>query len=157
MYSSTIAIRCNRCGRGGDSKCSWGRYHLPLFTKGLLLTLISIGHVFVDVHECSLVSIWIQCRLWWTSDEKHYYEWLYIMSHLCATCNAHCVFGYFWFWHELNNSQRQISCHLQYYRCHCQAIVLASIAIVTFSLGMIPFKLVAKLKDNRDHQSQARF
>ena len=37
-----------------------------------------------------------------------------------------------------------------------QAIVLASIAVVTFTLGMIPFKFIAKLKDNRDHQSQAR-
>ena len=38
-----------------------------------------------------------------------------------------------------------------------KAIVLASIAVVTFTLGMIPFKLVAKMKNNQDHQSQARY
>ena len=38
-----------------------------------------------------------------------------------------------------------------------QAIVLTSIAVVTFTLGMIPFKLVAKMKDNQDHETQARY
>jgi len=38
-----------------------------------------------------------------------------------------------------------------------KAIVLASIAVVTFTLGMIPFKFISKLKDNRNHQSQARW
>ena len=37
-----------------------------------------------------------------------------------------------------------------------KVIVLISIALVTFSSGLVPFKLVDKLRKNTDRDSQAR-